>query len=186
MKNIESKDDLERLYKYLENNSLYKVCSIIKNDISYLEIESNNGKILINKKVLDDNLYFRIMKNYNESRKKIFDDNYKQANNYTLVSHQGEVKIVFDYSKCSITLFASLSDSEVLVEVDEEFLMYMLNKIDNGCEPIIMSKGNDNFYLYMGSLLTIKFNRPLLKYIEEFAVNSKYNKKSVMKLEREM
>ena len=181
---VEVKEKIEELLKFLDINAIFKISTIIKNDVPYLEIESNkNEKVLVKKELLDFDLYSKIMKKYNESRKELFDENYKKANSFNLVSKQGEVKIVFENSKCSITLFASLNDSNVLVEPDEEFLMYMLNKVDNGCEPVIMAKDNQQFYLYMGTL-TIKFDRVLLKYIEEFAVNCKYNKKSQMKRER--
>ncbi len=185
MKLINSVEELGELDLFLESNIVNKIGTTVIDNTSYFEVDSIRGeKLLINKIVLDAEIFIKVMNSFIKSRKMLLDQDYKKVNYYCLDTEQGEAKIEIKGCKCEATLFASVSDENILVPTDNEFLSTLLGLIDNGCDPQLIAKSNDEFYLTFGPNLTIKFNRVLLKYIEDYVVNCKYNKKYMMKMER--
>ena len=183
---IDREEELIEVYDFLNDNIIYKIGDVVKNDTLYYEVCSiKPDKLLIDKKVLNDEVFFKIFKKYIESRKMLLDQDYRGVYNYNITTMQGGSEINIDHGKCNIKLFTSISDKNVLVPSDREFLMELLDLIDNGYSPIIMAKDNE-FYIMFGNTLTIKFNWVLLKYIEEYSVNCKYNRENSIKLERKV
>ncbi|MBR4177948.1 MAG: hypothetical protein IKR57_01205 [Bacilli bacterium] len=184
MVKIDYIEDMYKISEFLDNNILYKICKTTIDNISYFEVDSiKPDKLLINKNVFNQESFFKIFIRFVECRRMLLDQDYKKANYYILESTPGEAEIRFNYNKCNIKLYESITNEDLLVPTDKGFLMELLNLIDNGCDPIIMAKDNQ-FYLTLGPNLTIKFDRKLLKYIEEFAVNCKHNIESINRLER--
>lgn len=185
LKKIDKIEDFGRIHDFLRDNIIYKFCQTTDDNMQYIEIDSiKPDKLLINKLLVNQELIFIIVHRFIECRRMLLDQDYKKISVYNIESKKGEAQIVFNYSKCNITLCSSMEDGNTLMPTDRDFLMELLNLIDNGCDPVIMSKEDQQFYLILGPGLTIKFDRKLLKYIEEFAVNCKHNKNSISKLER--
>lgn len=184
---IDRVEDLELLNSFLESNLVNKIGTKIINGTSYFEVCSVNGnRVLINKIIKSSEVFVKVINNFIKSRMMLLDQDYKKVSYYTLDTEQGGAKIEINGYKCDITLFTSISDEKFLVPTDNEFLRTLFSLIDNGCDPQLIAKGNDEFYLTFGPNLTIKFNRVLLRYVEDYVVNCKYNKKQNIKLERKM
>lgn len=182
---IDSEEKLNELDIFLGSNILYSVGTNIIDSNSYFEVKSIKPEtLLIDKKILNYEIFFKIMNRFIESRNMLLDQDFKKLNCYNIKTEQGGAKIETEYCKCNLTLFTSITDDNTLVPSDRDFLMNLLSMVDNGSEPIIIAKNNEEFYLALGNNLTIKFDRKLLKYIEEFTYSCKHNQEYLIKLER--
>ena len=181
---IDKEEDLNKIDEFLEHNILFEISSPLETDSLYYEIKSIKiDKLRINKYLMNSDIFVKVMKKFIKSRDMLLDQDYRKISYYNINLKQGCAKIETSGYKCNITLFASTTNENVLVPTDREFLMKLLGLIDNGQEPTLIVKDNE-FYLTFGSNLTIKYDRSLLKYIEEYVVDSKYSEKFRMKLER--
>ena len=185
MLKIDSEEKLAELDSFLESNILYSVGTSTNSGMSCFEAVSiENGKLLVSKTVLTSEMFFKIMNKFVESRNMLMEEKHAKYFNYNLTARQGEASISVEGNTCNIVLYSSICDENVLAPSDKEFLNNFLSLIDNGCEPVISAKSNEKFCLMFGKHLTVNFDRKLLKYIEEYAVNSKHTQEYIMRLER--
>jgi len=177
----------EKVSKFLETNIIYRIKDTKINDEEFIELDSiRQDKLLVSKNNLDFNVFMIIIDRFNNHRKMLFDQDSKKVILLELKTKQDSAEIIINSYKCNVIFCTSKDDLNILTPVDENYLMDILKVIDNGKEPMIRITESGEFVLTLGPTLTIKFDRVLLKYIEEFAVNCKFNNKNKVVLERKM
>ena len=94
MKIINSVEELGELDLFLESNIVNKIGTTVIGSASYFEVDSIRGeKLLINKIVLDAEIFIKVMNSFIKSRKMLLDQDYKKVNYYCLDTGKLKLKL---------------------------------------------------------------------------------------------